>query len=179
MAQAAATAAMFVWEGKDKQGRSVKGEMSGASDAVIKATLRRQGINPIRVKKKPKSLFGAGGKAINAKDISVFSRQMSTMMSAGVPLVQSFEIVGRGHENPARKSSFSTSRGKSRRATASATRSPSTHCTSTISTSTWSRRVRQPVFSKICSTRSRPTRKRQKRSRARSRKRCSTPPRCW
>ena len=100
MAQAAATAAMFVWEGKDKQGRSVKGEMSGASDAVIKATLRRQGINPIRVKKKPKSLFGAGGKAINAKDISVFSRQMSTMMSAGVPLVQSFEIVGRGHENP-------------------------------------------------------------------------------
>ena len=100
MAQAAATADMFVWEGKDKRGNKVKGEMSGASDAVIKATLRRQGINPTRVKKKPKPLFGAGGKAITAKDISVFSRQMSTMMASGVPLVQSFEIVGRGHENP-------------------------------------------------------------------------------
>ena len=101
MAQAAATANMFVWEGKDKQGKKVKGEMSGQSDAIIKATLRRQGINPTRVKKKPKPLFGAAvGKRITAKDIAVFSRQMSTMMSSGVPLVQSFEIVGRGHENP-------------------------------------------------------------------------------
>ena len=100
MAQAAAAVSksdMFVWEGRNKAGKPVKGEMSGTSDALIKATLRRQGINPTRVKKKPKPLFGgAGGKAITPKDISVFSRQMATMMSSGVPLVQSFEIVGRG-----------------------------------------------------------------------------------
>jgi len=98
MAQAA-KADMFVYEGTDKRGQKVKGEMSSTSDALVKATLRRQGITPVRVKKKPKPLFGGGGKAISAKDISVFSRQMATMMSSGVPLVQSFEIVGRGHEN--------------------------------------------------------------------------------
>ncbi|MDX1528860.1 MAG: type II secretion system F family protein, partial [Gammaproteobacteria bacterium] len=99
MAQAAAKAAdMFVWEGTDKRGKKVKGEMSGQSDAIVKATLRRQGINVGKVKKKPKPLFGLK-KKITAKDIAVFSRQMATMMSAGVPLVQSFEIVGRGHEN--------------------------------------------------------------------------------
>jgi type IV pilus assembly protein PilC len=98
MAQAA-KANMFVYEGTDKRGQKVKGEMSSTSDALVKATLRRQGITPVRVKKKPKPLFGSGGKSISAKDIAVFSRQMATMMSAGVPLVQSFEIVGRGHEN--------------------------------------------------------------------------------
>jgi type IV pilus assembly protein PilC len=98
MAQAA-KADMFVYEGMDKRGQKVKGEMSSTSDALVKATLRRQGITPVRVKKKPKPLFGSGGKSISAKDIAVFSRQMATMMSAGVPLVQSFEIVGRGHEN--------------------------------------------------------------------------------
>ncbi len=101
MAEAAAKSAMFVWEGMDKTGKRVKGEMSGQGDAVVKAMLRRQGINPTRVKKKPRPLFGGnGGKKVVAKDIAVFSRQMSTMMSSGVPLVQAFEIVGRGHENP-------------------------------------------------------------------------------
>lgn len=100
MADAAAKGDMFVWEGTDKYGKKVKGEMSGTSDALIKAMLRRQGINPSRVKKKPKALFGGGKKKITAKDIAIFSRQMATMMSSGVPLVQSFEIVGRGHENP-------------------------------------------------------------------------------
>ena len=101
MAQAAAKAAdMFVWQGTDKRGKKVKGEMSGQSDALVKATLRRQGINVGKVKKKPKPLFGIK-KKVTAKDIAVFSRQMATMMSAGVPLVQAFEIVGRGHENPA------------------------------------------------------------------------------
>ena len=98
MAQAA-KADMFVYEGTDKRGQKIKGEMSSTSDALVKATLRRQGITPVRVKKKPKPLFGSGGRAITAKDIAVFSRQMATMMSSGVPLVQSFEIVGRGHEN--------------------------------------------------------------------------------
>ncbi|MFT5390470.1 MAG: type IV pilus assembly protein PilC [Gammaproteobacteria bacterium] len=101
MAEAAAKSNMFAWEGMDKAGKRIKGEMSGQGDAVVKAMLRRQGINPTRVRKKPKPLFGtSGGKKITAKDIAVFSRQMSTMMSAGVPLVQSFEIVGRGHDNP-------------------------------------------------------------------------------
>jgi len=100
MAEAAVKKDMFVWEGTDKQGKRVKGEMSGQSDALIKATLRRQGIKPLKVKKKPKPLLGGGGKKkITPKDITVFSRQLATMMSSGVPLVQAFEIVGRGHEN--------------------------------------------------------------------------------
>lgn len=92
---------MFVWEGTDKQGKRIKGELSGQSDALVKALLRRQGINPLKVKKKPKTLLGGGGrrKSISPKDITVFSRQLATMMSSGVPLVQAFEIVGRGHEN--------------------------------------------------------------------------------
>jgi len=100
MAQAAKKADMYAWEGTDKQGKRVSGEMSGTSDMLVKAQLRRQGVTPLKVKKKPKPLFGARGKKITAKDIAVFSRQMATMMSSGVPLVQSFEIVGRGHENP-------------------------------------------------------------------------------
>lgn len=101
MAQVA-KADMFVWEGTDKSGKRVKGEMSGQSDALVKAVLRRQGIKPLKVKKKPKPLFGGGGKGkITPKDITIFSRQLATMMSSGVPLVQAFEIVGRGHENAA------------------------------------------------------------------------------
>ena len=98
---AAAKADMFVWEGTDKRGKKVKGEISSASDALAKASLRRQGIAPLKVRKKAKPLFGgSSGKKITAKDIAIFSRQMATMMSSGVPLVQSFEIIGRGHENP-------------------------------------------------------------------------------
>jgi type IV pilus assembly protein PilC len=96
----AAKSDMYVWEGTDKQGKRVKGEQSGQSDALVKAVLRRQGIIPIKVKKKSKPLLGGGGKtAITPKDITVFSRQLATMMSSGVPLVQAFEITGRGHEN--------------------------------------------------------------------------------
>src|SRR6056297_2420287 len=102
MAEQAVKTDMFLWEGLDRSGKRKKGEMSGTSDSLVKAQLRRQGINPLKVRKKPKPLFGGGGgKAITSKDITVFSRQLATMMSAGVPLVQSFEIVGRGHENPA------------------------------------------------------------------------------
>ena len=101
MAEAAVKSSMFVWEGVDKHGKRVKGEMSGQNDALIKAQLRRQGVNPLKVKKKSKPLLGSGGGKITTKDITVFSRQLATMMSSGVPLVQSFEIVGRGHENKA------------------------------------------------------------------------------
>ena len=90
---------MFAWEGTDKSGSRVKGEISGQSEALVKAMLRSQGINPIKCKKKPKPLFSSSAK-ITTKDITVFSRQLATMMSSGVPLVQAFEITGRGHENP-------------------------------------------------------------------------------
>lgn len=89
----------FQWEGLDKKGTRVKGETTAATELLARAELRRQGINPTRVKKKPKSLLG-GKKKILPKDIAVFLRQMATMMEAGVPLVQAFDIVGRGHENP-------------------------------------------------------------------------------
>jgi type IV pilus assembly protein PilC len=104
MAEKAIKHDVFVWSGKDKRGVQQKGELRSASAALVKAELRRQGINPGKVKKKSSVLFGAGGpkrKKIKAGDIAIFSRQLATMMSAGVPLVQSFEIVGRGHENPA------------------------------------------------------------------------------
>ena len=96
--KSAATAQQaFLWEGTDKKGERVKGEMNGANEAVVKMLLRRQGVNPLRVKKKSKVRSG-GGKKVNAKDIAFFSRQLATMMSSGVPLVQSFEMIGRGHE---------------------------------------------------------------------------------
>ncbi len=101
MAKQATAAALFTWEGMNKKGSRVKGEISGSTLALVKADLRRQGITPLKVKKKPKPLFGAKKGKITAKDIAIFSRQLSTMMAAGVPLVQSFEIVGKGHENPA------------------------------------------------------------------------------
>lgn len=99
MAEQAIKQNTFVWEGKDSKGQKVKGETSGANVALVKASLRRQGITPARVRKKSKPLFGAG-KSIKPGDIAIFSRQLSTMMNSGVPLVQSFDIIGRGHENP-------------------------------------------------------------------------------
>ena len=98
MATTAAKQDIFVWEGRDKKGQKVKGEVGGQNLARVKASLRRQGINPTKVRKKPKPLFG-GKRRITAKDIAIFSRQLATMMSSGVPLVQSFDIIGRGHEN--------------------------------------------------------------------------------
>ncbi|MDP1708567.1 MAG: type II secretion system F family protein [Gammaproteobacteria bacterium] len=89
----------FVWEGTNKNGARMRGEMQGATLTLVKADLRRQGISPRKVRKKSAPLFGVRKKGISAKDIAVFSRQLSVMIAAGVPLVQSFEIIGRGHEN--------------------------------------------------------------------------------
>jgi type IV pilus assembly protein PilC len=88
----------FVWEGKDRKGNKSKGEVSGTNLALVKSQLRKQGIIPNKVKKKPKPLFG-GSKKITPFDIAMFTRQMATMMKAGVPLVQSFDIVTDGLEN--------------------------------------------------------------------------------
>ena len=92
-------AEIFAWEGSDKRGKRIKGESRAASMALVRADLRRQGINPIKVTKKS-ALFRARKKKIRPGDIAVFSRQLATMMSSGVPLVQAFDIVGRGHDNP-------------------------------------------------------------------------------
>ncbi len=101
MAKDTSAVSLFIWEGMNKQGKRAKGEISGSTMALAKADLRRQGITPLKIKKKAKPLFGARKGKITASDISVFSRQLATMMSAGVPLVQAFEIVGKGHDNPA------------------------------------------------------------------------------
>ncbi len=98
MAEKAQKLQAFVWEGKDRKGNKSKGEVSGTNLALVKAQLRKQGINPDKVKKKPKPLFG-GSKKITPFDIAMFTRQMATMMKAGVPLVQSFDIVTDGLEN--------------------------------------------------------------------------------
>ena len=87
---------IFEWEGKDKNGKVVRGEMRAGGESVVNASLRRQGILITKVRKRRTS----GGRAIKQKDIAIFTRQLATMMKAGVPLLQSFDIVARGSTNP-------------------------------------------------------------------------------
>jgi type IV pilus assembly protein PilC len=98
MAEKAQKLESYVWEGKDRKGNKAKGELTGSNLALVKAQLRKQGIIPDKVKKKPKPLFG-GSKKITPFDIAMLTRQLATMMKAGVPLVQSFDIVADGLEN--------------------------------------------------------------------------------
>ena len=91
---------VFVWNGVDRNGRTTQGEITAQSSGVARAQLRTQGIKPKTVKKKAKPLFGGGGKPIKAADIAIFTRQLATMMKAGVPLVQSFDIVAEGLDKP-------------------------------------------------------------------------------
>jgi len=100
MAEAAIKQSVFTWEGTDRKGNRIKGESQASNPSLVKADLRRQGINPLKVRKKSALFSSSKKKKILPKDIAVFTRQLATMMSAGVPLVQSFEIIGRGHENP-------------------------------------------------------------------------------
>jgi type IV pilus assembly protein PilC len=88
--------AVFEYEGKDKNGKLVRGEMRAGGEAMVSASLRRQGVLITKIKKRRTS----GGRSIKQKDIAVFTRQLSTMMRAGVPLIQSFDIVARGSPNP-------------------------------------------------------------------------------
>src|ERR1700682_1060693 len=88
----------FLWEGKDKRGNKVRGKSLAANEAALRADLRRQGVAATRVK--TPSSIRSGGK-VSDQDIAVFSRQLATMMSAGIPMVQAFEIIGNGHEKPA------------------------------------------------------------------------------
>jgi len=91
---------VFLWEGKDKRGKVLKGERSARNQTLIRAELRKQGITPSRVRKKPKPLFGGAGKSISPRDIAVFTRQLATMLNAGIPLVQAFGIIASAAENP-------------------------------------------------------------------------------
>jgi type IV pilus assembly protein PilC len=100
MAQTAAIKQIpFTWEGTDRAGKRVKGKTIASSESAVRSELRRQGVVATRVRKQS-TLFQAKGR-VKPADIAIFSRQMATMMSAGIPLVQSFDIIGAGHENPA------------------------------------------------------------------------------
>jgi type IV pilus assembly protein PilC len=90
----------FTWKGKDKNGKVINGEIAAFSDTAARTELRRQSIRVISVRKKPKSLFSKAKAQIGTKDIAIFARQLATMLESGVPLVQSFDIIGKGHENP-------------------------------------------------------------------------------
>jgi type IV pilus assembly protein PilC len=98
MASKAQKLESYVWEGKDRRGNKSQGELTGSNLALVKAQLRKQGIVPGKVRKKPKPLFG-GSKKITPFDIAMLTRQLATMMKAGVPLVQSFDIVADGLAN--------------------------------------------------------------------------------
>jgi type IV pilus assembly protein PilC len=91
---------VFTWEGVNKEGKKIKGQTRAVSDTVVKLQLRKQGLNPTRVSKQSALFAATKKKKITTGDIAIFSRQMATMMAAGVPLVQALEIIGRGHENP-------------------------------------------------------------------------------
>ena len=101
MAAKPAKTSTFVWHGKDKAGRKTKGEMQGSSIALIKAELRKKGINATKVSKKSASFSFGGAAKIKPLDIALFTRQMATMMRAGVPLLQAFDITAEGMEKPA------------------------------------------------------------------------------
>ena len=88
--------AVFEWEGKDRNGKQVRGEIRAAGENQVKSSLRRQGVTPTKIKKRRMS----SGKSIKPKDMAIFTRQLATMMKAGVPLLQAFDIVGRGNPNP-------------------------------------------------------------------------------
>jgi type IV pilus assembly protein PilC len=92
--------ATFTWEGTDRRGAKIKGESQAPNANLVKAELRKQGIAPKKVQKKSTLFGGKKGGKINAADIAIFSRQLATMLSSGVPLVQAFDIIGRGHEKP-------------------------------------------------------------------------------
>ena len=90
----------FVWQGTDKRGVKMKGEVSAKSINSVRADLRKQGINPQVVKPKAKPMFGAAGSRISALEVAVFSRQIATMLQSGVPMVQAFDILSQGQKNP-------------------------------------------------------------------------------
>jgi type II secretory pathway component PulF len=151
----------FVWEGMDKKGNRVKGKSLAPDEAALRSDLRRQGIAPSKVKKQS-TAFKSGGKP-SPEDIAVFSRQLATMLTAGIPLVQSFDIVGNGHEKPSMQKLILDIKMDVEVALRCMKHWPSTRCTSMICMSIWWKPASRPVRWKACWIRSRPTRKKLKR----------------
>jgi len=100
MAATVQNESIYIWSGTDKNGKKTKGEIPGSSQALVKAQLRKQGIIANRVRKKPRRLLGPRKQKIKPGDIAIFTRQLATMMKAGIPLVQSFDIVADSLDNP-------------------------------------------------------------------------------
>ena len=90
----------YDWIALDKRGKRMKGSMPAKNASLVKAELRRQGMNPQTVRERPKPLFGSAGKTVKPGDVAIFSRQIATMMASGVPMVQSFDIIADGQKNP-------------------------------------------------------------------------------
>ncbi len=105
----------YAWTGTDKRGVKMKGDYAAKNASMVKAELRRQGINPLSVKPKGKPLFGSAGNTIKARDIAVFSRQIAVMMAAGVPMVQGIEIMATGSVQPAHEEHAQRRQGQHRR----------------------------------------------------------------
>jgi len=103
---------VFIWQGRDKRGTKLKGQQIATTPNLVRAELRRQGINPISVKKKPKPLFGGAGSRVSPKDVAVFSRQMATMLKSGVPLVTALQIISGGLKNPKMRTMVDKIRGE-------------------------------------------------------------------
>ncbi len=99
MAEATVKQFPYTWEGTDRRGKRIKGKLVAANETAVRSEMRRQGVVPVKIRKQS-TLFAGGGK-ITPGEIAIFSRQLATMMSSGVPLVQAFEIIGNGHENRA------------------------------------------------------------------------------
>ena len=109
MAARAEKLTTFTWEGVDKAGRKVQGESDAPSAAYISATLRRQGIKPVKIRKRAKPLF-TFRKKVTPKDVAIVTRQMATMIEAGIPIAQALDILARGHDNPSMREVLSTIR---------------------------------------------------------------------
>src|SRR5215469_7978038 len=90
---------MYDWVALDKRGKRMKGEMPAKNASLVKAELRRQGMNPQTVRERGKPLFGSSGSTVKPRDVAIFSRQIATMMASGVPMVQAFEIIADGQKN--------------------------------------------------------------------------------
>jgi type IV pilus assembly protein PilC len=127
---------VFEWEGKDRNGKSVRGEQRAVSENQVKAALRRQGVIPVKIKKRRMR----SGKSIKPRDIAIFTRQLATMMKAGVPLLQSFDIVGRGNVNPSVTKLLNDIR----------TDVESTRCILTTCIAIWLKLERLLAFWKVC-----------------------------
>jgi hypothetical protein len=160
----------FAWEGRDRTGKTLRGETRAGGQTIVVSALRRQGIIVTKIKKQR---YKATGGRIKDADISLFTRQLSTMMKAGVPLLQAFDIVAKGTDKGAVAKLFTTSRAMSRPAPRSHAPSANTRSISTVSTATWSAQASRRASWTNSSIASPPTRKRSRPSRARSNRRSS------